>query len=205
MITVALPKGRIAEESLDIFSKIFNREFKFEGRELIMEVGGFRFLNVRNQDVPTYVEHGSADLGIVGLDVILEKGLDIIRLLDMKLGKCKISIGIKSGDELDWSRPNIKVATKMVNITKNYFASRAVGVEIIKLSGSIELAPLIGLSDIIVDIVETGNTMRENGLRVAEDIMESSAHLIANKNSYYAKKDEILALYDKLNRVVNGG
>jgi len=203
MITVALPKGRIAEESLDIFSKIFDREFKFEGRELIMEVGGFRFLNVRNQDVPTYVEHGSADLGIVGLDVILEKGLDVIRLLDMKLGKCKISIGIKNEDELDWSRPNIKVATKMVNITKNYFASRAVGVEIIKLSGSIELAPLIGLSDIIVDIVETGNTMRENGLRVAEDIMDSSAHLIANKNSYYAKKQDILRLYDKLNRVVN--
>jgi ATP phosphoribosyltransferase len=188
MLTIALPKGRIAKESLDIFSKIFDREFKFEGRELIMEVGGFRFLNVRNQDVPTYVEHGSADLGIVGLDVILEKGLDVIRLLDMRLGKCKISIGIKNEDELDWSRPNIKVATKMVNITKNYFASRAVGVEIIKLSGSIELAPLIGLSDIIVDIVETGNTMRENGLRVAEDIMESSAHLIANKNSYYAKK-----------------
>jgi len=205
MLTIALPKGRIAKESLDIFSKIFDREFKFEGRELIMEVGGFRFLNVRNQDVPTYVEHGSADLGIVGLDVILEKGLDVIRLLDMRLGKCKISIGIKNEDELDWSRPNIKVATKMVNITKNYFASRAVGVEIIKLSGSIELAPLIGLSDIIVDIVETGNTMRENGLRVAEDIMESSAHLIANKNSYYAKKQEILELYDKLNRVVNNG
>jgi len=203
MLTVALPKGRIAKESLDIFSKIFDREFRFEGRELIMEVGGFRFLNVRNQDVPTYVEHGSADLGIVGLDVILEKGLDVIRLLDMKLGKCKISIGIKNEDELDWSRPNIKVATKMVNITKNYFASRAVGVEIIKLSGSIELAPLIGLSDIIVDIVETGNTMRENGLRVAEDIMDSSAHLIANKNSYYEKKQEILELYDKLNRVVN--
>ncbi len=189
MLTIALPKGRIAKESLDIFSKIFDREFKFEGRGLIMEVGGFRFLNVRNQDVPTYVEHGSADLGIVGLDVIMEKGLDVIRLLDMRLGRCKISIGIKKGDELDWSRPNIKVATKMVNITKNYFASHAVGIEIIKLSGSIELAPLIGLSDIIVDIVETGNTMRENGLVVAEDIMDSSAHLIANRNSYYAKEE----------------
>ncbi len=205
MLTVALPKGRIAKESLDIFSKIFNRDFKFEGRELIMEVDNFRFLNVRNQDVPTYVEHGSADLGIVGLDVIMEKGLDVICLLDMKLGRCKVSIGIKNGDELDWNRPNIKVATKMVNITKNYFASRAMGVDIIKLSGSIELAPLIGLSDIIVDIVETGSTMRENGLRVEEDIMESSAHLIANKNAYYAKKDEILSLYDKLNRVIKNG
>ncbi len=98
------------------------------------------------------------------------------------------------GDELDWNRPNIKVATKMVNITKNYFASRAMGVDIIKLSGSIELAPLIGLSDIIVDIVETGSTMRENGLRVEEDIMESSAHLIANKNAYYAKKMRFISI-----------
>ena len=202
MLTVALPKGRIAEESLEIFSEIFGGEFKFEGRELIMEVGNFRFLNVRNQDVPTYVEYGSADIGVVGLDVITEKELDIIKLLDMNLGKCKVSIGIRKEDELDWSKPNIKIATKMVNITENYFASRAVGVEIIKLYGSIELAPLVGLADAIVDIVETGATMKENGLKVAEDIMDSSAHLIANKNSYYAKKDEILSLYEKINSVV---
>ncbi len=202
MLTVALPKGRIAEETLDIFSEIFNREFKFEGRELIMEVGDFRFLNVRNQDVPIYVERGSADIGVVGLDVIKEKKLNIVKLLDMNLGKCKVSIGIKKEDKIDWSRPNIKVATKMVNITEHYFAQKAMGVEIIKLYGSIELAPLVGLADAIVDIVETGNTMRENGLKVAEDIMDSSAHLIANKNSYYAKKDEILSLYEKINRVV---
>ena len=202
MLTVALPKGRIAEESLEIFSEIFGGEFKFEGRELIIEVGNFRFLNVRNQDVPTYVEYGSADIGVVGLDVITEKELDIIKLLDMNLGKCKVSIGIRKEDELDWSKPNIKIATKMVNITENYFASRAVGVEIIKLYGSIELAPLVGLADAIVDIVETGATMKENGLKVAEDIMDSSAHLIANKNSYYAKKDEILSLYEKINSVV---
>jgi len=202
MITVALPKGRIADETLEIFSEIFNREFKFEGRELIMEVGNFRFLNVRNQDVPTYVEHGSADIGVVGLDVITEKELDIIKLLDMNLGRCKVAIGIKNEDELNWSKPNIKIATKMVNITQKYFASKAVGVEIIKLYGSIELAPLVGLADAIVDIVETGATMKENGLKVAEDIMNSSAHLIANKNSYYAKKDEILSLYKKINSVV---
>jgi len=202
MLRVALPKGRIAEESLDIFAEIFGEKFKFEGRELIMEVGNFRFLNVRNQDVPTYVEYGSADIGVVGLDVIIEKELDIIKLLDMNLGKCKVSIGIKNEDELDWSKPNIKVATKMVNITQQYFAKKAVGVDIIKLYGSIELAPLVGLADAIVDIVETGATMRENGLKVAEDIMDSSAHLIANKNSYYAKKDEILSLYEKINKVV---
>ncbi|HIO95700.1 MAG TPA: ATP phosphoribosyltransferase [Campylobacterales bacterium] len=202
MLTVALPKGRIAEETLEIFAEIFGGEFKFEGRELIMEVGDFRFLNVRNQDVPTYVEYGSADIGVVGLDVITEKELDIVKLLDMNLGKCKVAIGIKNEDELDWSKPNIKIATKMVNITEQYFAKKAVGVEIIKLYGSIELAPLVGLADAIVDIVETGATMRENGLKVAEDIMESSAHLIANKNSYYAKKDEILSLYKKIEQVV---
>jgi ATP phosphoribosyltransferase len=202
MITVALPKGRIAEQTLDIFAEIFGGEFRFEGRELIMQKEGFRFLNVRNQDVPTYVEHGAADIGVVGLDVITEKELDIIQLLDMQLGKCKVSIGIKDEDELDWSRPNIKVATKMVNITKKYFAKKAVGVEVVKLYGSIELAPLVGLADCIVDIVETGNTMRENGLRVAEDIMDSSAHLIANKNSFYAKKEEILSLYEKIKEVV---
>jgi len=202
MLVIALPKGRIAEETLAIFAEIFGGEFKFEGRELILDIGEFRFLNVRNQDVPTYVEHGSADIGIVGLDVITEKELDIIKLLDMRLGRCKVSIGIKNEDELDWSKPNIKVATKMVNITRDYFASKAVGVEIIKLYGSIELAPLVGLADAIVDIVETGSTMRENGLKVAEDIMSSSAHLISNKNSYYAKKDEILALYEKIKTVV---
>ena len=202
MLTIALPKGRIAEQTLEIFAEIFGGEFRFEGRELILDMGEFRFLNVRNQDVPTYVEYGSADIGIVGLDVITEKDLDIIKLLDMQLGKCKVSIGIKNEDELDWSKPNIKVATKMVNITRDYFANKAVGVDIIKLYGSIELAPLVGLADVVVDIVETGNTMRENGLKVAEDIMDSSAHLIANKNSYYAKKDEILALYEKIKSVV---
>ena len=201
MLTVALPKGRIAEETLEIFSEIFGGEFKFEGRELIMEVGEFRFLNVRNQDVPTYVEHGSADIGVVGLDVITEKELDIVKLLDMQMGKCKVSIGIRNEDELDWSKPNIKIATKMVNITEQYFAKKAVGVEIIKLYGSIELAPLVGLADAIVDIVETGATMKENGLKVAEDIMDSSVHLIANKNSYYAKKAEVLSLYEKINSV----
>jgi len=202
MLTIALPKGRIAEETLAIFAEIFGGEFAFESRKLILDIGPFRFLNVRNQDVPTYVEHGAADIGVVGLDVITEKSLDIITLLDMRLGRCKVAIGIKNEEELDWNKPHIKVATKMVNITRDYFSKKAVGVEVIKLYGSIELAPLVGLADAIVDIVETGSTMRENGLKVAEDIMESSAHLIANKNSYYAKKEEILALYEKIKAVV---
>ncbi|MDD3774564.1 MAG: ATP phosphoribosyltransferase [Sulfurovaceae bacterium] len=204
MLTIALPKGRIAEETLDIFSKIFNTNFAFDNRKLILEAHGFRFLNVRNQDVPTYVAHGAADLGVVGLDVITEQELDIVDLLDMQLGRCKVAIGIKNEDMLDWNKPDIKIATKMVNITKNYFAQKAVGVQVIKLYGSIELAPLVGLADAIVDIVDTGATMRENGLKVAEEIMSSSAHLIANNNSFYAKKNEILSIYDKIKKVVDG-
>jgi ATP phosphoribosyltransferase len=203
MITIALPKGRIAEETLEIFSKIFGEEFAFDSRKLVLEAHGFRFLNVRNQDVPTYVAHGAADLGVVGLDVITEQEIGVIDLLDMHLGKCKVAIGIKNEDELDWNRPDIKVATKMVNITKNYFAQKAVGVQVIKLYGSIELAPLVGLVDAIVDIVDTGATMRENGLKVAEEIMDSSAHLIANQNSFYSKKSEILALYEKIKVVID--
>ena len=202
MLTIALPKGRIAEETMSLLADIFDSEFKFESRKLILKTEKFTFLNVRNQDVPTYVEYGSADLGVVGLDVITEKELDIVDLLDLQIGKCKVSIGIKNDDELDWSRPDIKIATKMVNITKNYFASKAVGVEVIKLYGSIELAPLVGLADAIVDIVETGATMKENGLKVAEDIMESSAHLIANKNSFFEKKAEILELYNLLKEAI---
>ncbi len=202
MLTIALPKGRIAEETMSLLADIFDSEFKFESRKLILKTEKFTFLNVRNQDVPTYVEYGSADLGVVGLDVITEKELDIVDLLDLQIGKCKVAIGIQNDDELDWSRPDIKIATKMVNITKNYFASKAVGVEVIKLYGSIELAPLVGLADAIVDIVETGETMRENGLKVAEDIMESSAHLIANKNSFFEKKAEILELYNLLKEAI---
>ncbi len=205
MLTIALPKGRIAEDTMRLMANIFNSEFKFESRKLILETPNFRFLNVRNQDVPTYVEHGAADLGVVGFDVICEKELDIVDLLDLQIGKCKVAIGIKNSDELDWSRPDIKVATKMVNITKSYFAKKAVGVEVIKLYGSIELAPLVGLADAIVDIVETGETMRENGLKVAEDIMESSVHLIANKSSFFEKKSKILELYSLLKEAVEDG
>jgi len=203
MLTIALPKGRIADETMELLAKIFNEKFKFESRKLILKTQNFTFLNVRNQDVPTYVEYGAADLGVVGLDVITEKNLDIVDLLDLQIGKCKVAIGIKNEDNLDWSRPDIKVATKMVNITKNYFASKAVGVEVIKLYGSIELAPLVGLCDAIVDIVETGRTMKENGLKVAETIMDSSAHLIANKNSFFEKKSEILELYNLLKQEID--
>ena len=198
MLTVALPKGRIANETLEIFEKIFGKSFVFDDRKLILEVGEFRFLLVRNQDVPAYVLHQSADIGVVGLDVLEEKEEDLVRLLDLGIGKCKLCVGVREGDELDYSSPDIKIATKMVNITQNYFSKKAMAVDVIKLYGSIELAPLVGLSDAIVDIVETGATMKQNGLKVVETIMESSAHLIANKNSFIEKKEEIISLYRKI-------
>ncbi|MDA3945571.1 MAG: ATP phosphoribosyltransferase [Helicobacteraceae bacterium] len=202
MLTVALPKGRIAQETLEIFETIFGESFKFDDRKLILETENFRFLLVRNQDVATYVFHQAADIGVVGLDTLEEQGLDVIRLLDLRRGVCKVAIGMRVGEKLDLTKAEIKVATKMVNITKRYFADRAISADIIKLYGSIELAPLVGLADMIVDIVETGATMKQNGLEVIEEIMESSTYLIANKNSYFEKKSEILDIYEKINDVV---
>ena len=194
MLTIALPKGRIAKETLNKFEKAFNKEFKFDDRKLILEEGGFRFLNVRNQDVPTYVSYGAADLGVVGLDVLEEKEYDLVKLLDLEIGKCKVAIGVKKDKPLNWNQSLITVATKHTKIAKKFFESKAVAVKIVKLYGSIELAPLVGLSDCIVDIVETGTTMKQNGLEISDIIMHSSAFLIANKNSYYLKKEKILQL-----------
>ncbi|DAB34944.1 MAG: phosphoribosyltransferase [Sulfurospirillum sp.] len=202
MLTVALPKGRIAEETLEIFEKIFEKPFIFDDRKLILEVDEFRFLLVRNQDVPAYVLHQAADIGVVGLDVLEEKNEDLVRLLDLGIGKCKVCIGMKEEDELDYSSPEITIATKMTNITQKYFAKKAMAVEVIKLYGSIELAPLVGLADAVVDIVETGTTMKQNGLKIVETIMESSAYLIANKNSFIEKKKEIITLYRKIQKQI---
>jgi ATP phosphoribosyltransferase len=198
MLTIALPKGRIADETLEIFRSIFSSSFKFEDRKLILNEGNFKFLMVRNQDIPTYVTNGAADIGVVGLDVLEEHRPDVVRLLDLRIGKCRVCVGIRAGSELNLNAPELKIATKMPNITRNFFAQKATALKIIKLYGSIELAPLVGLSDAIVDVVETGSTMKQNGLIVGETIMQSSAYLIANKNSFIIKKDEILELYKKI-------
>ncbi len=201
-LTIALPKGRIADEVLAIMGKIFENDFSFLDRKLILQKGDFKFLLVRNQDVPSYVLHQAADLGVVGLDVLEENKLDIIRLLDLQIGKCKVVLGSKNDEVLDFNKPQIKIATKMPNITRDFFSKKAVATEIIKLYGSIELAPLVGLSDAIVDIVETGSTMKQHNLKVDEVIMESSAFLIANQNSFYAKKTQILDLYKKFESIM---
>ena len=200
-MTIALPKGRIAQEVLDIFKKIFNEDFEFENRKLILKKAGFTFLNVRNWDVATYVEKQAADIGVVGYDVITELGSDVLELMDLGLGKCRVSVGGIKGDEGYKQKSEIKVASKLANIAKNYFSKKGIPAEVIKLNGSIELAPLVGLSDVIVDIVETGSTLKENGLEEKEVILHSSARLIANKNSFLTKKPQILELVEKIKEV----
>jgi ATP phosphoribosyltransferase len=203
MITVALPKGRIADQTLEIFKKIFNEDFEFKGRELILKKAGFTFLNVRNWDVATYVQYQAADIGVVGYDVIKELNSDVLELLDMKLGICKVCVGGIAGDDSYKNKTELKVATKLAGIAKEYFSKKGIPAEIIKLNGSIELAPLIGLSDVIVDIVETGTTMKENGLEVKEDVLDYvSARLIANKNSFVEKRPQIIELYERIKELV---
>lgn len=198
MIKVALPKGRIAKESLALFERLYAAGFAFDDRKLILEHRGFTFMLVRSQDVPTYVAHRAADVGIVGLDVIEEQQLEVIKLLNLQIGRCKVVVGSPCEKSLDYQKPQLKIATKMPNITRKYFANKALSIETLKLYGSIELAPLVGLSDGIVDIVETGSTMKQNNLKIDEVIMESSAYLIANTNSFYEKKEEVLELQDRL-------
>lgn len=207
MLTIALPKGRIADETLAIFEEICRSTeheggFKFENRKLIREIGGFRFLLVRNQDVPTYVAHQAADLGVVGFDLLEEKEDALMHLLDLGIGRCRVVVGVPAVRPLDESRAEIKVATKMERIAKRHFSQKGMAVEVIKLYGSIELAPLVDLADAIVDIVETGTTMKENGLVVHETIMESTARLIANPNSFIAKKEEIHSLVAKISEIL---
>ena len=194
MINVALPKGRIGSQALEIFESITQEKLAFEDRKLILQTKNFNFMLIRNQDIPIYVERQVADIGIVGLDVLEEQQRKIIRLLDLEFGKCKIIIGSPKDSKLDFSKPNLKIATKMENIAKSYFAKKALSVDIIKLYGSIELAPLVNLADGIVDIVETGSTLKQNNLKIDEVIMEVSAYLVANENSFYTKKEEILKI-----------
>ncbi len=200
-MTIALPKGRIAKEVLEIFKKIFDDDFEFENRKLILKKRGFTFLNVRNWDVATYVEKQAADIGVVGFDVITELNSDVLEVLDLGLGKCRVSVAGIKGDNSYKDKTEIKVASKLSHIAKNYFSKKGIPAEIIKLNGSIELAPLVGLSDVIVDIVETGNTLKENGLEEKEVIMHSSARVIVNRNSFLTKKSEILSLIDKIKEV----
>ena len=194
MINVALPKGRLGDSVYALFEKIGYScpELTENTRKLVFvnEEKGVSYVLVKPSDVAVYVEHGAADIGVVGKDVILETEPDVYELYDLGFGKCDLAVAAKNG-WIEDPRIPLRVATKYPHVAQQYYASINRDIEIIKLNGSIELAPILGLSDVIVYIVETGKTLRENDLSVTTKIAPSSARLIANKSSYQFKKGEI--------------
>ncbi|MBQ3023079.1 MAG: ATP phosphoribosyltransferase [Clostridia bacterium] len=194
MLNIALPKGRLGEKVYDIFEKAGyacpsirenNRKLIFENEET-----GVRYFWVKPSDVAIYVERGAADIGVAGKDILLEYNPDVYELCDLNMGKCRMAVAAKD-DFVDNPERTLRVATKFPNITKKYYSELSREIDIIKLNGSIEIAPILGLSDVIVDIVETGTTLKENNLRPYETIVPISARLISNKVSYKFKNDII--------------
>jgi ATP phosphoribosyltransferase len=205
MLTIAIAKGRMQHDALGLLARAGVRvsEESLASRRLAVsdERGLYRFVFVKPADVPVYVEHGIADCGVVGRDVLLEAKADVLQPLDLRVGRCLIAVAAKRerGDE----RPGVlHVATKYPRVAAAHFGSRGVPVEIIELSGSVELAPVLGLADCIVDLVETGRTLAENGLSVVETITESTARLVVNRASYQTKADAVGELIAALGRAV---
>jgi ATP phosphoribosyltransferase len=208
-ITIAIPKGRILQESVALFRKIGidceellgdSRRLIFENREQRM-----RYMIVRATDVPTYVEYGSADLGIVGKDTLLEQEKDLYEPLDLRFGYCRMVVAepaelSRNDDPSGWT--SIRIATKYPNFTERYFTTKGVQVEVIKLYGSIELAPLVGLSERIVDLVSTGETLKQNGLVEVETIAEITTRLIVNRASLKTKHQRITGIINGLEKNV---
>lgn len=206
MLNVALPKGRLGDKVYNLLADVGYGcpEDYNDTRKLVVEnpAAGIRYFLVKPSDVAIYVEHGAADIGIVGKDILEESGADVYELLDTGLGKCRMCVAGPK-DFLDDPGRSLRVATKFVNIAKNYYAGQGRSIDIIKLNGSIELAPLLGLSDVIVDIVETGTTLRENDLKVLTEFMPISARFIANRASFQFKRKEIETLLGRLTEAVH--
>jgi ATP phosphoribosyltransferase len=204
MLTIALPKGRLGDQTLDALKKIglgdavieSSRRLIFEDEQVMM-----RYMLVKPSDVITYVEKGVADIGVIGKDSILEENMDVYELMDLGFGKCKFAIAGKKGEIIHQRDEVLKVATKYPKIALEYFSLRNQPIEIIKLNGSVELAPLVGLSDVIVDIVETGSTLKANDLDILEEMYPISAKLIANRVSYRFNYERIKEITRKLETV----
>jgi ATP phosphoribosyltransferase len=205
MINIALPKGRLGDQVYALFEaagygcpaiRENNRKLIFEN-----EAAGVRYFWVKPSDVSIYVERGAADIGVAGKDILLEDEPDIYELLDLKLGKCRMVAAAPKGFHDNGER-TLKVATKFSNIARRYYVDLGRDIDIIKLNGSIEIAPILGLSDVIVDIVETGTTLRENNLEVVSTILPISARLIANKAAFKFKTKEIEEILSKLEGLV---
>ena len=205
MINIALPKGRLGEKAYGMFEAAGFEcpSIKEENRKLIFEnpEKGVRYFWVKPSDVVIYVERGAADIGIAGKDIILEYKPDIYELADLGIGRCRMAVAAKK-DFCDRRDRTLRVATKFPNIAKSYYSSLSREIDIIKLNGSIELAPILGLSDVIVDIVETGKTLYENDLEPKSDIVNISARLVANKVSYKFKNERIKEICGQIEKVI---
>lgn len=201
MLNVALAKGRLGEKVYGMLEAAGYEcpSIRENSRKLIFEnpEKGVRYFWVKPSDVAIYVEHSAADIGIAGKDILLEYSPDVYELFDLDIGKCKMAVAAKKGFR-DNPQNTLRVATKFTNITKEYYSSKGRDIDIIHLNGSIELAPILGLSDVIVDIVETGTTLKENNLEVVEDIVPISARLIANKPAFKFKGTMIEEIIKKL-------
>lgn len=201
MLNIALPKGRLGEKVYDMFEKAGFEcpAIKENSRKLIFEnpEKNVRYFWVKPSDVAIYVERGAADIGVAGKDILLEYEPDVFELLDLDIGKCRMAVAAPEGFRDSPSR-TLRVATKFSNIAGKYYASKGRDIDIIHLNGSIEIAPILGLSDVIVDIVETGTTLKENNLEVIETVVPISARLIANKSSYRFNSEIIETINEKL-------
>ncbi len=204
-LNIALPKGRLGEKVYAMLEKAGFPcpEIKENSRKLIFENEelSIRYFWVKPSDVAIYVERAAADIGVAGKDILLEYSPDVYELLDLKTGVCKMAVAAKK-EFRDNPKKTLKVATKFTNIAKNYYACLGRDIDIIHLNGSIEIAPILNLSDVIVDIVETGTTLKENGLEVKEEIVDISARLIANKASYKFKNEKIDALIKGFGKIL---
>ena len=205
MINVALPKGRLGEKVYAMFESAGYEcpSIKENNRKLIFENSekGIRYFWVKPSDVSIYVERGAADIGVAGKDILLEYSPDVYELLDLNMGKCRMAVAAKK-DFYDDKQKTLKVATKFVNIAKKHYGEICRDIDIIKLNGSIEIAPILGLSDVIVDIVETGTTLKENDLCVIDTIVPISARLISNKSAFKFKTAEIEKIVEGLKQQV---
>lgn len=201
MISIALPKGRILKEVLPLFKKAgydFS-EILHDERKLKFELSqkGFIVMLLKPFDVPVYVERGSADIGVVGMDVLLERNSDVLNLLDLKLGICRVSVAKPKVKHFNWEN-GLRVGTKFPNITKKYFECKGINVDTINLEGSVELAPITEISDVIVDIVSSGETLRKNGLEEIEKICDISSYLIMNRTFFKTRFTEACILVQKI-------
>jgi len=206
MITIAIAKGRMQESALSLLARAGIRpngnELNSRRLALTDESGRYRFIFVKPADVPVYVEHGIADCGVVGRDVLLESEADLLLPLDLSIARCRIVVAGADAQAMTKVQGMLRVATKYSKIASAHFGARGIPVEIIQLSGSVELAPALGLADLIVDLVETGTTLRENGLTVVEEIAESTGRLVVNRASYQLKAEEVSRLVTALESVL---